>query len=115
MKSFDLKNFRRDNKLTQAQLAKMLGVTQAYISEVEVKGRRLSIESEDILAREYPNFEEYLTEDDREDDITIQAKVTIEVQDLIDVIKSQQITIKAQAEQIGNLIKIIEKQMKDIV
>ncbi len=116
MKSFDLRNFRRDNKLTQEQLAKMLGVTQAYISEVEIKGRRLSVEAEDILVRDYPNFDEYLIDDGRDDGITIQAKsAAINVQDLLDVIKTQQETIKTQSEQIKDLIAIIKNKMSDII
>lgn len=36
---FDLKLFRKENRLTQMQLAEYLGVTQAFISQVE-KGNR---------------------------------------------------------------------------
>ena len=36
---FDLKEFRKENKLTQTQLAEYLGITQAFVSQVE-KGER---------------------------------------------------------------------------
>lgn len=36
---FDLKSFRKENRLTQIQLAEYLGVTQAFISQIE-KGDR---------------------------------------------------------------------------
>ncbi len=40
----DLEEFRRDNKISQAELAKYLGVSQAFISQVEQGKRPLPLE-----------------------------------------------------------------------
>ncbi len=126
--TFDLKNFRRDKGLTQQKLAELLDVTQSYISEVEIKGRRFSKEAEDKLASIYPDLEEYIRVDEtaeadivkepeikKENEFTIRSrKQTIDLQDYIDMIKSQQKMLQSKDEQISELIEIIKRQTKDI-
>lgn len=46
MKDFDLKKFRRENRITQGEIADYLGVRQSYISQLE-QGRK-SLSSEKI-------------------------------------------------------------------
>lgn len=70
--SFDLKLFRKINKITQAQLSEYLGVTQAFISQIE-KGAR-------------PLPDEYISKIKAEHIYTIPEKVSFDVAHIIEKI-----------------------------
>lgn len=59
MYSIDLKNFRKDNNLTQSALAKLIGVKQPNISDVENGEMKLPEEWIPILSKKFPNINSY--------------------------------------------------------
>lgn len=64
MEIFDLQRFRKNNNLTQKQLALLLECEQPFISKVE-KGERLFPESmQSILTAKYGSITEYITKKD---------------------------------------------------
>lgn len=64
MKTFDLQRFRRDNNLTQKQIAKMLECEQPFISKVEKRERLFPESMQAVLQSEYGDITEYITEID---------------------------------------------------
>lgn len=105
MGAYNLKRFRTDNNLKQSELADILGVKQAYVSEIE-KGRKpLSKDAEEILSMRFSDFQSYRT-DESEQEVSVVSK-------LIHVIKSQQENISKRDEQIDKLISLLEKAIEN--
>lgn len=102
MASYDLKRFRSDNGLKQSDLADILGVKQAYISEIEKGKKPLSKEAETLLTNKFPSFGEYIGSE-QENDI---------VDKLIQVVLLQQDSIAKRDEQVDRLITLLENQLK---
>lgn len=66
MQIFDLKRFRKENNLTQKDLADLLGVNQVFISRVEKGEKQFSQEKMVILQSKYGYITNYLKEEEAE-------------------------------------------------
>jgi predicted transcriptional regulator len=62
MKIVDLKRFRRDNKLTQMDLANLFGCKQNFISQIESGQKQFPPDKVDILTAKYGDISGYITE-----------------------------------------------------
>lgn len=60
-KLFELKRFRRDKKLTQIEIAEILGCNQNFISRVESGIRQLPQGKVDILEKRYGDISAYFS------------------------------------------------------
>lgn len=115
---FDLKRFRKENNLTQKQLAEYLNVTQGFVSQIE-KGasqlpeRYISKILEDNLYKISDNeLKEELNNNINnrvghldEDGILVSREAWNIIKDQITTIQSQQSTIQSQQKMIEQLIK----------
>lgn len=61
MQTFDLKRFRVDKKLTQANLAELFSCNQNFISRIESGIRNIPADKLDILQDKYGDISEYYT------------------------------------------------------
>lgn len=105
MTSYDLKKFRTDKDLKQSDLAEIIGVKQAYISEIEKGKKPLSKDAEEILTKRFPDFQDY-----RNSEVVQEESI---VSKLIQVINSQQVNISKRDEQIDRLISLLENQLNN--
>lgn len=112
----DIKEFRRKNNLTQKELADYLGVTQAFISNMEagrdkVPDRYIS----KILGN--PNFDtsaiNAAKDSERPADMIVSREVFEKISKLIDTVCSQQNTIADQHRTIDRLISS-QKNSSDV-
>lgn len=62
MKIFDLKAFRRDNGITQAELAVFFGCNQNFISRIEGGIRSIPADKLEILEAKYGDISKYYRE-----------------------------------------------------
>ena len=62
---FDIKRFRKDKKLKQDDIARILSVPQSFISQVETGKDQMSVSWIEILKQEFPdaNINEYIIAD----------------------------------------------------
>lgn len=61
MEVFDLKRFRSDKKITQAELTTVLDCRQSFISAIESGKRALPKDKRDILENKYGDISDYIT------------------------------------------------------
>lgn len=61
MEVFDLKRFRGDKKVTQAELTTILECRQSFISAIESGKRALPKDKMDILEKKYGDISDYIT------------------------------------------------------
>ena len=61
MEVFDLKRFRSDKKVTQAELTSILECRQSFISAIESGKRALPKDKMDILEKKYGDISDYIT------------------------------------------------------
>jgi transcriptional regulator with XRE-family HTH domain len=69
MKTVDLQRFRKEKKLSQIDLAEILGCKQSFISRVEKGIRSLPENMMDILQSNYGNIEEYISEKEEDESV----------------------------------------------
>lgn len=74
MKRFDLREFRRDKRVTQSELAELFQCKQNFISRIENGERTLPPEKLDILQDKYGDISKYYKEvSDTDEHMTINA------------------------------------------
>ena len=74
MKRFDLREFRRDKRVTQSELADLFHCKQNFISRIESGERPLPPEKLDILQSKYGDISKYYKEvSDTDERMTINA------------------------------------------
>jgi DNA-binding XRE family transcriptional regulator len=54
-KNFDLKDFRKQNKITQTALAKILGISRSTITKIEGKEIKLSVKVYNLIQQKWKN------------------------------------------------------------
>lgn len=54
-KNFDLKDFRKQNKITQTALAKILGISRSTITKIEGKEIKLSVKVYNLITSKWKN------------------------------------------------------------
>jgi transcriptional regulator with XRE-family HTH domain len=59
MKVFDLKAFRKDKKITQAEIARMFSCNQNFISRIESGIRQIPMDKLEILQSEFGDISKY--------------------------------------------------------
>ncbi|MFR9546048.1 MAG: helix-turn-helix transcriptional regulator [Rikenellaceae bacterium] len=64
-KVFDIKRFRKDNKISQVELAEILSCEQSYISNIERGIKALSPDKIDVLRLKYGDISGYITKSNR--------------------------------------------------
>lgn len=100
----DIKRFRKDNKLSQAELAAILGCTQGFISSIERNRRPIpdDIITKLISSKKY-NTKHLTPEEDNvheeeklniKDDVTMSREVFDVLKNLSETVLSQQRTIE---------------------
>jgi transcriptional regulator with XRE-family HTH domain len=105
----DLKTFRKKNGITQKELAKFLGITHGFISQVELGKSRLP---EDKLEKLLNNDRGWAVDDlvEAENSINLQT----EVERLNKTIDGLNETIRIQGETIKTQSETIAKQSETI-
>lgn len=76
MEVFDLKRFRSDKKITQAELTTILECRQSFISAIESGKRALPKDKRDILENKYGDISDYIT---TKEDTTISGVTPLEI------------------------------------
>lgn len=102
----DIKLFRRDNNLSQIELAKILGCTQGFISSIERKIRPIP---ESIITKllSFPNYNtrHLISEEKSVSDVnkTISDNGVIISREVFDVLKNLSETVLSQQRTIENI------------
>lgn len=104
MYKFDIKEFRRSNKMTQQELADYLGIGQAYISNME-NGRDKVPDKYIRKILDDPNVDSSMVQViDSDGEVKMSREVFNKMSQLIDTVCSQQDTIAEQHRTIERLI-----------
>ncbi len=103
MYKFDIKEFRRANKMTQQELADYLGIGQAYVSNME-NGRDKVPDKYIRKILDDPNVDSSMVQIDSDDEVKMSREVFNKMSQLIDTVCSQQDTIAEQHRTIERLI-----------
>ncbi|WP_294918638.1 helix-turn-helix transcriptional regulator [uncultured Prevotella sp.] len=64
MKVFDLKAFRKDKNITQAEIARMFSCNQNFISRIESGIRQIPMDKLEILQSEFGDISKYYKDSD---------------------------------------------------
>lgn len=107
----DIKQFRKDNNLSQIDLAKILGCTQGFISSLE-RGKRPIPEGIITKLLSFPNYNtRYLLQDNKDFNAEKSnlGQVTID-REVFDVLKNLSETVLSQQRTI-EIIEIKAKKM----
>ena len=64
MKVFDLKAFRKDKNITQAEIARMFSCNQNFISRIESGIRQIPMDKLEILQSEFDDISKYYKDSD---------------------------------------------------
>lgn len=119
MKSVDIKKFRKANGMTQQVLADYLGITQAFVSNMEA-GRDTIPEKYIRKILDDPNVdssmlsggeEENITLNPRVDDVKMPREVFDKISQLIDTVCSQQGTIASQQDLLAKMQYVVDKSI----
>ena len=119
MKSVDIKKFRKANGMTQQVLADYLGITQAFVSNMEA-GRNTIPEKYIMKILDDPNVdssmlsggeEENITLNPRVDDVKMPREVFDKISQLIDTVCSQQGTIASQQDLLAKMQYVVDKSI----
>jgi len=102
----DLKLFRKENNITQLELAEFLGLSRAFIAGVETGKSKLPYQHEQTIRCNDRGWK--VT---KEMDPSAETSEQKEQTRLLDIIESQQETIRMQADTISQLITEKNRQV----
>lgn len=127
MKIFDLKAFRKDKGITQAELADFFGCNQNFISRIEGGIRSIPADKLEILEAEYGDISKYYQERPTQSVGNISnssvAGVNVSGSDihinpnaydtLLKIVEAQQKSTERFQDEIDRLLTMLEKQVNN--
>lgn len=119
-----LKDFRDENKIQQAELAEVIGVTQSTISRNEALGRELTKKQFERLCERYGEelvMKYVMHEGDKEEQEAPMSSLAEFIKGkndanriLTDVLLKQQKTIEAQALLLAEMMDMLKRDLAEI-
>lgn len=116
-KTFDLKKFRAEKKLTQKQLAHVLGVEQSFLSNVERGVSPFPDNQIETLAHHYGDLSSYITNKNKSEKVDTTSREAAVLNDIIipaavfHIMQQQATSLEKKDAQMDNLITMLKGQL----